>query len=276
MKQIRRLFGIIGLPLSHSLSPLLHNSAFDQLQIPAVMLPWEILPEKLPQFIEAMRLLGIEGACVTIPHKEAVLPLLDELSPEARLMGSVNLIYRRGELLCGDNTDISGFVAPLKNEPNPAARRALILGAGGAARAVAAGLKSLGLEDLTISNRNPERAESLAETFGLKVVDWDDRRDVAADLIVNTTPLGLRGQLEEGTPYEAEWFFSGGPQGLAYDVIYNPLTTRFLKEAEEAGWRSIGGLEMFLGQADRQFFTWTGQRLPQAAKQAVREHLERI
>ncbi len=267
-----RIYGIIGCPLGHSLSPLLHTTAFQHLNIPAVLTPWEIRPERLVDFIGAMRLLNIQGACVTIPHKEAVLPLLDELSEGARLMGAVNLIYRQGDLLCGDNTDISGFTAPIKNQ-HIRGDRVLILGAGGAARAVAAGLKSLGLVDLTVANRNQDRAEPLAETLGLKVVDWADRQAVQADLIINDTPLGMRGQMEDRTPYEAQWFFQGDARGLAYDLIYNPLTTRFLKEAEEAGWRTISGLEMFLGQADQQFFTWIGQRLPQAARMAVREAL---
>ena len=133
------LYGVTGWPLSQSLSPLLHNTGFAALGINALYLKWEVPPQKLPTFVESVRLLNIRGCSVTIPHKVELLPLLDEVSPLARRVGAANTIYWKGESLCGENTDVAGFMAPLANVPLAGAD-VLLLGAGGAARAVAAGL----------------------------------------------------------------------------------------------------------------------------------------
>ena len=265
-----KIYGIIGDPLGHSLSPLLHSAAFRQLNMTSVFAAWPLRADKLPAFIEACRLLNIQGVCVTLPHKEAIIPLLDEVTDQARAIGAVNLIYRSGEKLCGDNTDVPGFLEPFRTNPLPTGTKALILGAGGAARSVAAGLKLHGV-DITISNRTRQRAVDLATSFALKSVAWNKRGEVEADLVVNTTILGLKGEYENETPYPAEFFQK--KSGLAYDVIYTPLNTIFLKEARKVGWKTYDGLQMFLGQANLQFITWTGQPLPLAAKDKVMEKL---
>jgi len=265
------IYGIIGQPLGHSLSPLVHTTGFRSLGLDAVLTPWPLGPEKLPLFFEAFRLLNFRGACVTIPHKEAVLPFLDEISDRARALGAVNLIHRRDGLLCGDNTDILGFMAPLKERGLSPATRVLLLGAGGAARAAAAGLKELGLNELTACAPSDRRPAELARAFGLKTAPWDRRGEIPCELVVNATPLGLAGRAEDETAYRAEWF--AGRRGLAYDLVYTPRTTRFLAEARAAGWETIDGLAMFLGQAEAQFLTWTGRRLPPEAGRKAAEAL---
>ena len=267
-----KLYGVIGQPLGHSLSPLLHTTAFRALGIPAVLTAWPMPPDKLPAFIDACRLLDIQGACVTLPHKERIIPLLDSLTDRARATGAVNLIYRDGDKLCGDNTDVPGFLDPLNDNPLPSGAKALILGAGGAARSVAAGLKNHGLTDITVTNRTERRAVELSRDFSLKTIPWEQRGAVEAQLVVNATSLGMKGEHERETPYPAQFFQKRA--GLAYDVVYTPFDTRFLTEAKKAGWNTHGGLRMFLGQANVQFTTWTGLSLPEAAKEKVLEALK--
>ena len=266
-----QIMGIIGYPVEHSLSPLLHTTAFNLLGIPAALSPWSVPPDELPVFVSAMRLLNLHGVCVTIPHQRTIIPFLDEVTEWVAMMGAANTIFWRDGRLCGDNTDVPGFIDPLSDDLPALDSRVLIIGAGGAARAVAGGCKTMGLGEITVTSRQQEPAETLAEHFGLKVVDWADRGRVAADIIVNTTPVGLRGRFENDTPYEAAWFRSQG--GLAYDLVYVPTETRFLKEAAEAGWRTVSGLEMFFGQAARQFKIWTGRDFPRQAREVVFEAL---
>lgn len=259
------IYGIIGFPLEHSLSPMLHTTAFKLLDIPAVLTPWPMKEDELPLFMEAFRLLNLRGACVTIPHKQNIMPLLDEITDRAAAAGAVNLIYRDGDKICGDNTDVPGFMEPLLADPPAPDSRVLLLGCGGAARAVATGLQALGLTDITVAGRKPEGREKMAADFGLKPAPWEERGSVTADLVINCTPLGMKDGFEKQSAYEAEWFV--GRAGLAYDVVYTPQDTRFLQEARQSGWRVIDGLEMFLRQADVQFLTWTGQHLPEATRQ---------
>ena len=265
------VYGIIGYPLGHTLSPLLHTTAFRERGIPAVLVPWPIEPERLEAFVAAFRLLRVGGCCVTIPHKEDIIPFLDRITDRAEAVGAVNLLYWEHDELCGDNTDVPGFVAPLAELPAfPRGASALVLGAGGASRAAVAGLKSLGCRVL-VSNRTESAARLLAEEFELEVVPWKGRGTATAELVVNTTPLGMKGRFEEETPYPEEAF--AGRSGIAYDIVYTPLRTRFLREAEAAGWRTLSGLGMFIGQADYQFRTWTGRDLPEAAVKAVYDAL---
>ena len=247
-----RLYGIIGSPLGHSLSPCLHNWAFAAAGIPAVYLPWPLQAGKVGDFLTAMRTLPIAGASVTIPHKETVLALLDGQTEAARAVGAVNTLYWENGQLLGDNTDVAGFLAPLEGHSYASA---LVLGAGGAARAVLAGLKDLGVAEVFLANRSADRAAALAAEFGAIIVDWDERGDCAPDLLVNTTPLGMAGAQAAASPWPEERF---RPGQTAYDLVYNPLETRFLAAAAAAGCRVVDGLAMFLGQALGQFRRWTG------------------
>ena len=272
------LYGVTGWPLSQSLSPLLHNTGFAALGINALYLKWEVPPQKLPTFVESVRLLNIRGCSVTIPHKVELLPLLDEVSPLARRVGAANTIYWKGESLCGENTDVAGFMAPLANVPLAGAD-VLLLGAGGAARAVAAGLVTAAPHNrparVFVATPSDKSHLPLADEFGLIPLLWQNRHEPAPLLVINTTPLGMRGKAEQDTPYDFSLATPPAPANdakatpLAYDIVYNPLETRFLREARAAGRRCISGLEMFLGQGDAQFRLWTGQGLPPESRRAL-------
>ena len=270
------LYGVTGWPLGQSLSPLLHNTGFAALGINALYMKWEVPPHKLPAFVESVRLLNIRGCSVTIPHKVELLPLLDEVSPLAMRVGAANTIYWQGDRLCGENTDVAGFMAPLAGVPL-AGTDVLLLGAGGAARAVAAGLVSPAPQDrpahIYVATPSDKSHLPLAEEFGLTPLLWQNRHEPAPLLVINTTPLGMRGKAEDDTPYDFSLAAQCAPCGntapLAYDIVYNPLETRFLREAQAAGRRCISGLEMFFGQGDAQFRLWTGQGLPPESRRAL-------
>ena len=277
------LYGVTGWPLAQTLSPLLHNTGFRALGINALYQKWEVPPDKLPAFVESVRLLDIRGCSVTIPHKVGLLPLLDEVSPLARQVGAANTIYWKGDRLCGENTDVAGFMAPLAGML-PDGADVLLLGAGGAARAVAAGLAATRTAGrparVFVATPSDKSHLPLAEEFGLIPLLWKDRHEPPALLVVNTTPLGMRGKAEDETPYN---FSLAGPPSaqsaakatpIAYDSVYNPLETRFLREARTAGHRCISGLEMFFGQGDAQFRLWTGQNLPPESRRALEAALE--
>lgn len=264
------LHGIIGYPLGHSLSPLLHNTAFRSLGLPGVYLSWPVEPGRLPAFMDAMRLLNIRGCSITIPHKVDIVPLLDGVSDGVRLMGACNTLYRDGDAIRGENTDVIGFMEPLRKLALPPSARALLLGAGGVARAAAVGLQRLGLTRISVANRRPDRAKELAAAFGLEAVPWDARGEIGADILINATSLGMTGAHENETPYPAACFRG---RGIAYDLIYTPFQTRFLREAAQAGWTRLSGLGMFLGQGDAQFHLWTGRHLPPEATEAVKQAL---
>lgn len=259
-----RAFGIIGWPLGHTMSPALHNWGFAQLGLDARYEPWPLQPEDLPAFMERVRETPIHGLSVTIPHKRAVMPFLDRVSDRAEAIGAVNTLYWDYGELCGENTDVVGVVAPLRTL-DPLPRSALVLGAGGAARAAVAGFLELGLE-VAVSNRTQAKGESLAADFGVPCVDWDARMDDEWGLVCNTTPLGMSGGLADRTPFDADRL---GPDAVAYDIVYNPLKTRFLAEAEAAGRRTISGLEMFLHQGLAQFRLWTGRDMDEDGARAL-------
>ncbi len=261
------LYGIIGYPLGHTLSPLIHNTAFKELGMPAVYSAWPTKPEQLATLVDAVRLLNIRGLSVTIPHKTNLIPLMDRVTDRVKALGAANTVYWDGDALCADNTDILGFLSPLREEALPTDTRVLLLGAGGAARAAAAGLKMLGLKHIAVTDIVEDLPAKLAADFDLQVVPWNERTRIEAGLVVNSTPLGMKGKFEDETAYPAEAF--GGRGGIAYDVVYTPFMTRFQKEAAAAGWKTIPGREMFVMQADHQFQAWTGQHLPEVAKQAV-------
>ncbi len=247
-----QLFGIIGHPLSHTMSPFLHNWGFCELGIPASYHAWEIIPEKLPAFMAALRLLPIHGASVTIPHKEAVMSMVDHLTDSADKIGAVNTLYRRDGQLWGDNTDVIGFMAPI-NAMSPG--KALILGAGGAARAAVYGLTQAGWS-VSITARTESRAKSLAQAFSCPHLSWEDRYQARPALLVNTTPLGMAGKFQHMTPWDAP--LTG--IRMVYDLVYNPQQTLLLKQAEDEGVGAIFGLSMFAHQGLAQFELWTGRR----------------
>ena len=267
-----QVFGIIGHPLGHSLSPLLFNSLFSEQGRKAVYCRWDVEPGRVGDFMTAMRVLRIRGASVTIPHKQAVTPFLDKLSERAAAAGAVNTLYWEDDLLCGENTDIAGFLAPLTAR-GLSPRRVLVLGNGGAARAVLAGLRELAPDAVYLSGRSPGKLAEAAAPFGATPLPWEERGrldELGVDLLINTTPLGMQGTREAETPFPESFFANAlshrsrqnGHPCLAYDLVYRPRPTRFLQEARAAGWDTQDGLAMFLAQAGMQYKLLTGDDRP--------------
>ena len=246
-------YGIIGWPLGHTMSPTLHNWGFGQMGVDGEYSAYPLEPADLAPFIEWVRAEDVRGLSVTIPHKQAVMPLLDRITDRAKAVGAVNTVFWDGDALCGENTDVIGVVAPLRKLDLPAS--AMVLGAGGAARAAIAGLKELGVTDIAVCNRTRSKADILSADFGVRSVAWEDRMDEGPALICNTTPLGMSGDMQDLTPWDGDRFPA---DCIAYDIVYNPLETRFLREAAAAGCATISGLEMFLHQGLAQFTLWTG------------------
>ena len=270
----RALYAVTGWPLSQSLSPLIHNTGFQALGIPAVYLAFPVAPEDLPHFVKSVRMLAMGGVSVTIPHKESVIPLLDHITGRARKVGAVNTLFWKDLELWGDNTDIAGFLAPLEQAKTDfAAQSALVLGAGGAARAVVGGLAMMGCGSVHIATPSNKSHLPLAQQFGATPVAWEDRHSVAASLVVNTTPLGMHGAHEGESPLDFDRA-ALAPNAVAYDIVYNPLETRFLREARAHGLACITGREMFFAQGNAQFRLWTGMDLPDAARTALNNALD--
>lgn len=259
------LLGIIGHPLSHTLSPVLHNWAFRELGIKASYHVWDTPPEKLAAFMAALRTLPIHGASVTIPHKETVMPLVDKLTQNARDIGAVNTLYWQDGEVWGDNTDVTGFMAPLL-ERGTKPGTALVLGAGGAARAAVCGLHRAGWKVL-LSSRTGGRADRLAHSFQAEHVPWTERHSLRPDLLVNTTPLGMSGPFQALSP----WKESLHGISMVYDLVYNPKETPLLAQAMREGVAVIHGLPMFVNQGLAQFERWTGHRFPLAQAIALLE-----
>lgn len=277
---------IIGYPIGHSMSPTLYGAAFPVLGVDATYEAWAVEPEKVGEAIERYRADDVLGGNVTVPHKQAVMPLLDEVDEIARKIGAVNCISKdeKGRLI-GHNTDMYGYVRSLREAGcNPAGMKVLILGAGGAARSVGFGLAEAGAAMIGVSARNQERAESFAADLRLGAsirtwvgtMGWQDESFVeacqAADLIVNTTPVGMKGTPSVGeSPLAAELIREGV---WLSDLVYNPLETELLKLAVKAGARPIGGLDMLVYQAAESLRFWMGLDAPvEIMKAAALERL---
>jgi 3-dehydroquinate dehydratase/shikimate dehydrogenase len=256
--------GLIGLPVMHSVSPHIHNAAFDALGVNAVYIPFEV--HDADAFLRRMihprtreMSWNMRGLSVTAPYKSAVLNLLDHIEPSAREIGAVNTIVIEEDALCGYNTDAVALVAALEERTGsvPGARVAVI-GAGGAARASLWGLQQAGA-DVTIFARHVESASELVQKFGVRCEPLEGALFSGYDVVINATPLGTRGEHEAETPALAEQLHGAR---LAYDLVYNPRETRFLGEAQRAGSATLGGLEMLVAQAAQQFKLWTGLHAP--------------
>jgi len=261
-----KVIAIIGDPILHTRSPAMHNAALEALKLDAVYVAFPVSPARLRDAVRAVRALDLLGLNVTVPHKERILPMLDDVTSRARLIGAVNTVYRRRDELHGDNTDATGFLVALKEHGfRPRRRRALVVGAGGAARAVVAALHDAGAAHILLANRNPARRRALATHFGhggvaVETSDLDALVDENVlremDLIVNTTSLGWHDEKFPPLPCE-----STRPTCLFYDLIYGK-STDFLLRARGAGRPTLDGASMLLHQGAAAFGLWTGQSAP--------------
>ncbi len=263
------VYGIIGWPVAHSLSPAMHNTAFKALGHPAVYGLFPVEPKALPQAIEGLKALGIKGTSVTVPHKEAVLSLLDHIDPVAAEIGAVNtIVHEKGRLL-GFNTDWQGALQAVKEVLDPKGQRAVIIGAGGAARAVVYALCKAGAE-VTVYNRTLTKAEVLAQDFGVEARGLAELSEAQGDILINTTSVGLKEDRSPAPPEILSRF------KVVMDIVYAPLQTRLLQEAQAAGCQVINGLKMLVYQAVEQFYLWRGERpeakvMEQAALEALNQ-----
>lgn len=264
-----KLAGVIGWPVSHSLSPKLHNYWLEQYGIDGAYLPLAVRPGDLASVIRALPAMGFRGANLTIPHKEAVIPLLDSIDDTARAIGAVNTIVIEGDKIHGTNTDAYGFMENIR--PHLTGKgKAILLGAGGAAKAICHALLAEGFSHISIINRTEARAQALAAHFGgrIDVQKWDKRSGLleGADLLVNTTSLGLSGKEALDIDLEAL-----PKTALVTDIVYNPLITPLLETAKANGNPVVDGLGMLIHQAVPGFDMWFGTKPDVTAE--VRQHL---
>ena len=258
------VFGLVGTPVMHSLSPYMHNAAFAARGLNAVYIPFET--RDLSAFMRRMadprtRELDwrLRGLSVTAPHKQTIMPHLDQIEPAVREIGAVNTVLIKDDALHGYNTDAPAALAPLANLLELHGARVALVGTGGAARALLWGLRRAAAST-TVFVRNIERARTVAHEFGAACLALSNARFNDFDLVINATPLGTHGHAEDETPATVAQLRGAR---IAYDLIYNPTETRFMREARAAGCAHvIGGLSMLVAQAAAQFELWTGQSAP--------------
>ncbi len=262
-----RVVGVIGHPVRHSFSPPMQNAAIAALGLDLVYVPFEIAPDDLPDAVRGFRAAGLLGFNATIPHKQALLRLVDHATDEARLTGTVNTVHFTEQGIVGDSTDGPGFVAGLTARGGTVAgARAVLLGAGGSARAVGVSLVRGGVAELVIANRTIDRARALAELLngqraGVATAVELDRSAAhlaAAELIVNTTSVGMHPNLD-AQPVELPAL---RPGAWLVDIVYNPLETRLLRQARERGAEALNGVDMLVHQGALSLRRWTGCEPP--------------
>ncbi|MFN3825764.1 MAG: shikimate dehydrogenase [Pseudorhodobacter sp.] len=268
------LAGVIGSPIAHSRSPVLHGYWLKRYGLKGHYIPLDIAQSDLREALQMLPRMGFVGLNVTIPHKESVLALADIVTDRAALIGAANtIIFRKDGKVHADNTDGAGFVANLRQHApdwNPAAGPAVVFGAGGAARAVVAALIEVGVPEIRLTNRTRPRAEALRAAFGAKVtvLDWVQAQGALSDVatVVNTTALGMVGKPEFTLSLD-----NINPGALVNDLVYTPLDTQFLQAAASQGCRTVDGLGMLLHQAAPGFERWFGQRpeVDQATRDVV-------
>lgn len=270
---------LFAYPAWHSLSPAMHNAAFASMGVEARYSAREVAPDDLPAAVEELRQPEVLGANVTIPHKESVMPLLDSVSAEARAVGAVNTIVNRGGNLEGHTTDVDGFLRSLADVAvDVDGRRVLLLGAGGAGRAVAYALLMAGVGELAVHNRTAERAQRLADDFAnlgrVRVISGEELPEVApaAELVVNSTSLGM---MREGVSFDETPLPAGllPRSGAVLDLVYRPARTRLLRDAEAAGLVTENGLPMLVYQGADSFSLWTGYDAPAGVMRAAAERM---
>src|SRR5437762_4243821 len=280
INQATEVYGVIADPVSHSLSPQIHNAAFDAVGLNAVYVPIRVRPEDLTQFMHDCRELGIRGLSVTIPHKEEILNHKTKCDVGTEEIGAANTLIWNDDDRVAYNTDYRAAMSSLdamfgggeKDTSGLVGKHALVLGAGGAARAIVVGLGRRGA-DITIASRTAERAGELAHFCKGKSIAWGLRHSVKCDVVVNCTPVGMHPNLDD-TPYEAKHLKK---EMVVFDTVYNPEQTLLLKEARELGCSTITGVDMFIGQAALQFFLFTGREAPiELMRQVIRRTISAV
>jgi 3-dehydroquinate dehydratase/shikimate dehydrogenase len=251
-----KLYGVVGNPVSHSMSPVIHNSSFIEKGLNSVYVPMKVLD--IETFIKDFRKMDFRGFSVTIPHKESILPFLDDIDPVAGKIRAINTVVNQDGRLTGHNTDcmaaVKGLEGGMEGENGTLkGKKVAIIGAGGAARAIAFGLKEKGC-DITIYNRTLERAKRLSNDVGCKFNRFEEISELNTDVLINSTSIGMFPNVEESPVPKAVL----KANMVVFDAVYNPIETKLLKDAEERGCHTVNGLTMFINQAAEQFRLWTG------------------
>jgi 3-dehydroquinate dehydratase/shikimate dehydrogenase len=253
-----KVYGVIADPVRHSISPAVHNRAFQSRRMDAVYLPFLVAPLQIRDFIELADQLPVAGFSVTIPHKQKVIRYLDIVDPLARRIGAVNTVWKKAGKWRGTNTDAEAVTGPLGKKIRLSKSSVLVVGNGGAARSAAFALGDCGAK-VSITGRNPDRVRALAKICGAEPILKDQMGSRMFDALVHATPLGMH-------PHTEECFFQDAiPAEMVFDMVYNPQQTMLTRRAEEQGKAVIPGLQMFLEQAAHQFEIWTGETAPRPA-----------
>jgi 3-dehydroquinate dehydratase/shikimate dehydrogenase len=263
-----KVYGVIADPIRHSISPAVHNRAFQARRLDAVYLPFLVAPLQLRDFFLLADKVPISGFSVTIPHKQKVIRYLDSVDPLARRIGAVNTVWRKAGKWRGANTDAEAVLVPLSRHIRPAKASVLIVGNGGAARGAACALIDAGAK-VAIAGRNPDRVRALSRICGAEPLLREQVEQRHFDALIHATPLGM-------FPHVNECFFNGSiPAEIVFDMVYNPLETVLIRRAREENKTVVPGIEMFVEQAVRQFEIWTGESAPRAVmEKAALEALE--
>lgn len=266
-----QLLGIIGHPVEHSLSPIMQNAALRHLDLDFVYVPFPVDPTQLSIALLGMAAIGVQGFNATIPHKQAVMPLLTSISPVAQAIGAVNTVWRDAQGWHGTNTDAAGFMAPLRSLTQDwSEATAIVLGNGGAARAVVAGCVELGCAQVVVVGRNAEKLTAFERSWQdiairqrLTVQTWDhlDPWLPQTHLLINTTPVGMAPKTN-ASPISPEQLAQLPASAIAYDLIYTPRPTLFLNQAQARGLTIIDGTEMLVQQGAIALERWVGQPVP--------------
>jgi shikimate dehydrogenase len=278
-----KLLGVIGYPIEHSLSPAMHNAAISELGVDFVYLPLPIKPENLAQAIAGFAAINLLGFSVTIPHKQAIMSLLSEISPLAKMVGATNTVWRTETGWNGTNTDVAGFISPLKTINRDWTKiTPVILGNGGAARAVVVGCAELGCPEIRVVGRNKDKLDHFLQSWQnsglqahLSVHSWEELPGLVSttELLINTTPVGMYPNVDQ-CPIEVNIMGKIKPNTIVYDLIYIPNPTQFLQQAKQQGAITIDGLEMLVQQGAVALKIWLNQDVPvDIMRQTLQEKL---